>query len=83
MELSTAIKLIENGVSNAGDAQSWLDLGAGNGLFTRALAAVLPSGSVVTAIEKAVHSPQPKTTSRAPPESTPGLQISPRCAQKI
>ncbi|WOK09220.1 class I SAM-dependent methyltransferase [Imperialibacter roseus] len=52
MELSTAIKLIENGVSNAGDAQSWLDLGAGNGLFTRALAAVLPSGSVVTAIDK-------------------------------
>ncbi|WP_416865792.1 MAG: class I SAM-dependent methyltransferase [Imperialibacter sp.] len=52
MELSTAIKLIENGVSNAGDAQSWFDLGAGNGLFTRALAPLLPSGSVVTAIDK-------------------------------
>ncbi|WP_193217731.1 MULTISPECIES: trans-aconitate 2-methyltransferase [unclassified Imperialibacter] len=52
MELSTAIKLIENGVSNTGDAQSWLDLGAGNGLFTRALASMLPSGSVVTAIDK-------------------------------
>lgn len=52
MELSTAIKLIENGISNAGDAQSWLDLGAGSGLFTRALASTLPSGSVVTAIDK-------------------------------
>jgi ubiquinone/menaquinone biosynthesis C-methylase UbiE len=52
MELSTAIKLIENGMSNAGEAQSWLDLGAGSGLFTRALASTLPSGSVVTAIDK-------------------------------
>jgi ubiquinone/menaquinone biosynthesis C-methylase UbiE len=52
MELSTAIKLIENGVSNAGDAQSWLDLGAGSGLFTRALVSTLPSSSVVTAIDK-------------------------------
>jgi ubiquinone/menaquinone biosynthesis C-methylase UbiE len=52
MDLSTAIKLIENGMSNAGEAQSWLDLGAGSGLFTRALASTLPSGSVVTAIDK-------------------------------
>ncbi|MEQ8812236.1 MAG: class I SAM-dependent methyltransferase [Imperialibacter sp.] len=57
MELSTAIKLIEKGVSDGGEAQtdeahSWLDLGAGNGLFTRALASLLPSGSVVTAIDK-------------------------------
>tara|TARA_R110000744_G_scaffold62675_1_gene129353 strand:- start:345 stop:914 length:570 start_codon:yes stop_codon:yes gene_type:complete len=57
MELSTAIKLIEKGVSDGGEAQtdeahSWLDLGAGNGLFTRALASLPPSGSVVTAIDK-------------------------------
>jgi hypothetical protein len=53
MELSTAIKLIEQGVDKSTPRQTWADLGAGAGLFSQALASILNSGSVIHAIDKA------------------------------
>jgi hypothetical protein len=53
MELSTAIQLIENGVT-ASTVQRWADLGAGSGLFTHALSTLLPGGSSIIAIDKKV-----------------------------
>ncbi|MCW5909442.1 MAG: methyltransferase domain-containing protein [Cyclobacteriaceae bacterium] len=50
MEFSTALNLIIKGVEQTED-QHWADLGAGGGLFTRALAQLLPSGSI-TAIDQ-------------------------------
>jgi trans-aconitate methyltransferase len=52
MELSVAIGLIEQGVDKTFTPQVWADLGAGRGLFTRALADILPGGSTVYAIDK-------------------------------
>lgn len=52
MELSTAIELIKGGVSNSDLSQRWADLGAGEGLFTRALASVLPNDSSILAIDQ-------------------------------
>lgn len=53
MELSTAIALIRDGVRMGdGNAQAWADLGAGSGLFSQALAALLPTGSSITAVDK-------------------------------
>jgi ubiquinone/menaquinone biosynthesis C-methylase UbiE len=51
MDLNTAISLIDgNDFSNT--PQHWADLGCGRGLFTRALASLLPAGSKVTAVDK-------------------------------
>lgn len=52
MELSTAIRLIKNGVSNTDIIQTWADLGAGAGLFTEALAKCLAYGSTIYAVDK-------------------------------
>ena len=52
MELSTAIMLIRKGVTTSNNAQAWADLGAGTGLFTRALATLLPDGSSIYAIDR-------------------------------
>ena len=56
MELHEAIDLIRFN-PNKEQNQVWADLGCGNGLFTRALASLLPGGSTIHAIdadEKAV-----------------------------
>ena len=52
MELNTAIKLIEKGVEKTAAPQAWADLGAGSGLFSRALSTLLRNGSVIYAVDK-------------------------------
>lgn len=51
LEVKTAVNLIRNGVPPAGDPQTWYDLGAGSGLFTMALASLLPAESKIYAID--------------------------------
>lgn len=51
MTLDTAVKLIRGGVQKNNSVQYWADLGAGNGLFTRALSTLLPAGSFIYAID--------------------------------
>jgi trans-aconitate methyltransferase len=55
MELSTAIRLIEAGVNKNTQPQTWADLGAGQGLFTRALSRQLSAKSVIYAIDTDAH----------------------------
>ena len=50
MELAVAIRLIEKGVDKT-TQQTWADLGAGSGLFTKALSTVMESG-IVYAVDK-------------------------------
>lgn len=52
MELSTAITLLAKGITSTDEPQHWTDLGAGTGLFTRALASLLPVNSEVLAIDR-------------------------------
>lgn len=52
MELSVAINLVRKGIVATNSPQHWVDLGAGTGLFTRALANLLPAGSSITAVDK-------------------------------
>jgi hypothetical protein len=69
MELSTAIRLIEEGLDKNASQQAWADLGAGSGLFSQALASILNSGSVIHAIDKAalkkIKSPKSSVEIRA------------------
>jgi trans-aconitate methyltransferase len=58
LELSTAIQLVKHGVDQNSAPQHWVDLGAGNGLFTEALASLLPPGSSIKAIDKNDHALQ-------------------------
>lgn len=51
MELSTAITLIEKGLDRK-PGQLWMDLGAGSGLFSRAIARVIGPGGKVIAVDK-------------------------------
>ena len=51
MDIAIAVKLIERGI--VGEVpQTWLDLGAGNGTFTNALATLLAPGSTIYAIDR-------------------------------
>jgi trans-aconitate methyltransferase len=52
MEHADAVALIDGGVERTGVAQQWADLGAGGGTFTRALAALLPTGSTIHAMDR-------------------------------
>jgi trans-aconitate methyltransferase len=52
MELTTAISLIKPAISKSQNAQKWMELGSGKGLFTAALSQVVPSGSTILAIDK-------------------------------
>lgn len=57
MTESEAIKLIEGINLDSDDGQNWADLGCGSGLFSYALANLLPPESKITAIDKVNHSP--------------------------
>ncbi|HET7178999.1 MAG TPA: class I SAM-dependent methyltransferase [Chryseosolibacter sp.] len=52
LNLSDAVDLIKPAFARTRHAQTWADLGAGSGMFTRALASVLPKGSVIHAVDK-------------------------------
>jgi ubiquinone/menaquinone biosynthesis C-methylase UbiE len=52
MELITAIHLISGGVAEGTVPQAWAELGAGDGLFTRALSTRLPPKSRVYAFDR-------------------------------
>ena len=51
MELNVAGALLKKAVISSA-VQSWADLGAGRGLFTKALSQLLPGGSSIIAIDK-------------------------------
>lgn len=52
MELAVAKRLIHKGVETGTTPQHWADLGAGKGLFTKALADLLLPESVVHAVDR-------------------------------
>ena len=52
MEIRTALQLIENGIPRTPVPQRWLELGAGEGLFTSALSDLLPSGSTIVTVDQ-------------------------------
>lgn len=51
MQLPEAIELIQHPEIRSSEKQIWADLGCGSGLFTKALASLLPASSVVYAID--------------------------------
>lgn len=51
MEAADARALIAHPSLGRGGPQTWADLGCGDGLFTRALASLLPAGSIVHAVD--------------------------------
>lgn len=52
MELIDAVKLIRPAFVTVKRSSVWADFGCGNGLFTRALASLLPAGSTVHAVDR-------------------------------
>jgi ubiquinone/menaquinone biosynthesis C-methylase UbiE len=52
MELPVAKSLIAQGVNLSFPGQVWADFGAGDGLFTKALAELLPPNSKIFAVDK-------------------------------
>jgi trans-aconitate methyltransferase len=56
MKLEVAKKLIEEGIEQTDGRQIWVDLGAGNGLFTYALSTLLSDTSVIYSVDTDAHS---------------------------
>ena len=52
MELKQAIALLQNPAIIKNDKQVWADLGSGEGLFSRALAELLATGSTIYAVDQ-------------------------------
>ncbi|HSC38182.1 MAG TPA: methyltransferase domain-containing protein [Chitinophagaceae bacterium] len=52
MTLKEAISLINNRLTGPNGPVRWADLGCGEGLFTLALASLLPAGSVIYGVDK-------------------------------
>jgi SAM-dependent methyltransferase len=55
MQLNDAIQLIEGGVGHQKGKRTWADLGCGNGLFSYALAVLIPKGSEIIAVDLDLH----------------------------
>ena len=55
MQLSEAIQLINLADLEASGPAVWADLGCGDGIFTRALATLLPEGSMIYGIDQSFH----------------------------
>jgi 2-polyprenyl-3-methyl-5-hydroxy-6-metoxy-1,4-benzoquinol methylase len=55
MQLNDAIELIRGGIANNDKKVVWAELGAGEGLFTRALATLLKPGSSIQAVDIQRH----------------------------
>ena len=51
MQLKHAIEMLAPGVAGLQTPETWADIGCGNGLFTQALAHVLPPGSAIHAMD--------------------------------
>lgn len=51
MEQQQAIDMIRHASLNSTQPRTWADLGSGSGVFTQALAAILPAGSKIIAID--------------------------------
>ena len=49
--IDEAAALIAGVRRHAREAETWADLGSGNGIFTRALATLLPAGSMIHAMD--------------------------------
>jgi ubiquinone/menaquinone biosynthesis C-methylase UbiE len=58
MELINAIELIKPGIPEADKPQRWIELGAGDGLFTKALASLLPPQSSILAVDQQANALQ-------------------------
>jgi trans-aconitate methyltransferase len=52
MELEIAVSLIKDGIVASSEPQIWADLGAGKGVFTQALATLLPDNSIIYALDR-------------------------------
>ena len=52
MTLDDAVALIAGAANRDGPAQTWADLGCGDGTFTKALAMTLPARSLVHAVDR-------------------------------
>ncbi len=59
MTLNEAVQLIEKAAINPREAGTWADLGCGSGVFTRALASLLPAGSLIYAVDQKRHAFNP------------------------
>lgn len=57
MTQSEAVKLIEEAGLNAESPEKWIDLGCGSGLFSYALAELLPKDSQVLMVDKVNQAP--------------------------
>ena len=56
MKLEVAKKLIEEGIEQTDSKQVWVDLGAGNGLFTYALSTLISDNSIIYSIDSDAQS---------------------------
>ncbi|HHG83106.1 MAG TPA: methyltransferase domain-containing protein [Bacteroidetes bacterium] len=53
MEITVATSLIQGGIP--AEKSTWADIGAGTGIFTLALDAILPADSTIIALDKSPH----------------------------
>lgn len=52
MRIAEAVQFIQNAFFTSENPQIWADLGCGNGVFTFALAQLLPAGSTIYAVDR-------------------------------